>query len=129
MRFSKTSHYGLCAALEMARLDDDGTVTVAEVAARYDFPEGVLAKVFQQLARAGIAIGTRGVGGGYRLAHVPSELSALDVIDALGSVSANIEDSDDQPSPASSLDRLLQEIDDLVRVTLASTSLETLARR
>ena len=144
IRLNKATHYGLFAALEMARLDNGEVVTVAEVAARYDLPEGVLAKVFQQLARAGIAVGTRGVGGGYRLSRAPSGLTVLDVIDALesgdrmpisrpasGDETSGLggTESDDPPaSPARGLERLFREVDDLARATFASTSLETLAR-
>lgn len=125
MRLNKATHYGLFAALEMARLENGEAVTVAEVAARYELPEGVLAKVFQQLARAGIAAGTRGVGGGYRLARAPSELTVLDVIDALETGGS---EPDRLTSPAPGLERLFREVDDLARATFASTSLETLAR-
>lgn len=128
MRLNKATHYGLYAALEMARLEEASTVTVADVAARYDLPEGVLAKVFQQLARAGIARGTRGVGGGYRLARDPAELSVLDVIDALESPARDDSGADTFPLPARPLRRLFSEVDDLARTTFASTSLETLAR-
>jgi Rrf2 family protein len=128
MRLNKATHYGLYAALEMARQGSDTTITVAAVAARYELPEGVLAKVFQQLARAGIAVGTRGVGGGYRLAAAPSELSVLDVIDALESPASDNDDPYDTANPADGLHRLFSEIDELARATFASTSLETLAR-
>ena len=133
MRLNKATHYGLYAALEMARLEADATVTVAEVASRYDLPEGVLAKVFQQLARGGIARGTRGVGGGYRLARAASAVSVLDVIDALQQSEDGIlvpqrpESTVGSPS-ARSLHRLFSEVDNMARVTFASTSLETLAR-
>lgn len=155
MRLNKATHYGLFAALEMARLENGKVVTVAEVAGRYELPEGVLAKVFQQLARASIAVGTRGVGGGYRLACAPSDLTVLDVIDALETgdgilisrpesagddissrgpdlggekAGAGSSDPDRLPSPARGLERLFREVDDLARATFASTSLETLAR-
>ena len=131
IRLNKATHYGLFAALELARLEDGEAVTVAEVAARYELPEGVLAKVFQQLARAGIAIGTRGVGGGYRLARGPSDLTVLDVIDALESgdrLPISRPESGDEDFSARGLERLFREVDDLARATFASTSLETLAR-
>lgn len=144
MRLNKATHYGLYAALEMARLENQEVVTVAEVASRYELPEGVLAKVFQQLARADIAVGTRGVGGGYRLVRSPADLTVLDVIEALETgdriVVSRPESAGDEtfgatgantarlPSPARGLERLFREVDDLARATFASTSLETLAR-
>ena len=128
MRLNKATHYGLYAALEMARLGGEGTITVAEVATRHTLPEGVLAKVFQQLARARIAVGTRGVGGGYRLARDASELTVLDVIDALESPAGGGGLADAFPPAARGLHRLFSEVDDLARATFASTTLETLAR-
>jgi Rrf2 family protein len=131
MRLSKATHYGLYAALAMARLDRDESVTVAEVAVRYSLPEGVLAKVFQQLTRAGIAVGTRGVGGGYRLAGGASEFTVLDVIDALessGEPLVSRAGAGGDIAPTQGLERLFREVDDLARATFASTTLETLAR-
>ncbi len=63
-------------------LAGDEPVTVAGVADRYGMPRTALAKVFQQLVRAGLALGTRGVGGGYRLARPAPQVSVLDVISA-----------------------------------------------
>jgi len=132
VNLNKSTLYALYAAVEMARLEGNNTVTVAEVAARHDVSEGVLAKVLQQLVRVGIAIGTRGVGGGYRLARDPSTLSVLDIIDLfephrdpLGAATSS------GPTDASSehrLHRLFTEVDQLARNTYASTSLETLVR-
>ena len=60
MRTSKTARYALHAALEMA-LAGDQPVTVAGVAAQLGLPQTALAKVFQQLVRSGLAVGTRGI--------------------------------------------------------------------
>jgi Rrf2 family iron-sulfur cluster assembly transcriptional regulator len=143
MRLNKTTHYALVAAVDMARLEEGAAVTVAEVAARHGLPEGVLAKVFQQLARCGIARGTRGVGGGYRLARPASSCNVLEVIEALeataGPTGGEAAGPDSSPWAGSAgaetelqiprgLARLFREVDDLARATFASTSLETLAR-
>jgi len=132
MNLNKSTLYALYAAVEMARLEGVDTVTVSEVAARHDVSEGALAKVFQQLVRAGIAIGTRGVGGGYRLACEPSTLSVLDIIDlfqpqrtATPQVGSS---SDRNTSPDQRLQRLFAEVDELGRNAFASTTLETLVR-
>ena len=81
MRTSKTARYALHAALEMA-LAGDKPVTVAGVAGALGLPQTALAKVFQQLVRSGLAVGTRGIGGGYRLARPPRQVSVLDVLQA-----------------------------------------------
>ena len=135
MVLNKSTRYALWAALEMARAWDDGLVTVAEVAGRHRLPAGPLAKVFQQLVRSGAAVGTRGVGGGYRLARPPSRTTVLDIIrlfeprpPAGRCFGPDHADGACGPSPACRLKRLFDEVDELTRGTLQSVSLETLTR-
>ncbi len=42
-----------------------------------------VAKIFPKLEKAGIVSGAEGVHGGYRLARPPSEITVLDVVDAI----------------------------------------------
>jgi len=112
--------------MEMARAGDS-PVTVADVARRHGIPGSALAKVFQQLVRAGIAVGLRGVGGGYRLARDPAGVTVADVLSVF-------EPRDDAPEPPpgdpveARLRDLFEEVDETARCTFASVSLETLAR-
>jgi Rrf2 family iron-sulfur cluster assembly transcriptional regulator len=135
MTLNKSARYAIYAALEMA-LGDGRPVTVAGVAARYGIPATALAKVLQQLVRARLASGSRGIGGGYRLAQPASKISVLDIVALF-----------DPPRPPGecllrgacdkgcvnpktcSVHGLFDEVDELVRCTFASVSLETLARR
>lgn len=132
MRLNKSTRYALCAAMEMAAVGVHETVTASEVAERFGIPPAVLAKVFQQLVRAGVAIGTRGVGGGYRLAHPPSELTMLDVIQVFEPLRqqdapALADEGSDPSHPRERrLSEVFEEVDELVRTTFASISLETL---
>ena len=59
MKYTKSTRYALYAAMQMAI--SPNPVTVTEVKERYGIPRGALAKVFQDLVRAGIAVGVRGV--------------------------------------------------------------------
>lgn len=119
MKYTKSTRYALCAAMEMATSEDP--VTVAAVAEAYAIPPGALAKVFQQLVRAGLARGVRGVGGGYVLTRPPSEITVLEVIAV-----------HDLPRPEAygdpRLQRLFDEVTEVVSSTFASVSLETLVR-
>ena len=81
MQINKSTRYALYAAVEMARARDR-QVTAGEVADRYSIPATVVPKVFQQLVRSGIAVGTRGSGGGYRLSRPSSRLTVLDIVEA-----------------------------------------------
>ena len=134
MTLNKSARYALYASLEMA-LAEPRPVTVAGVAGDYGIPPTALAKVLQQLVRAGIAVGSRGVGGGYRLARAATKVSVLDVVSTF-----------DPPRPAGqcvaldagdcctgkgscSVRGLFDEVDELVRCTFASVTVETLAKR
>jgi Rrf2 family iron-sulfur cluster assembly transcriptional regulator len=136
IRLNKTTRYALYAALEMARADAPAQVTAARVAERYSLPATVMAKVFQQLVRAGIAVGTRGLGGGYRLAAAPSRFTVLDVVEAFEPTrvqqGCRLDEGDDGACDDSldcSLGRLFDEVDELARNTFASITLETLVKR
>ena len=124
-RMNKSTRYALYAAIDLARAGAE-TVTAGEVARRHGVPSTVVAKVFQQLARAGIAVGTRGSGGGYRLARRPSETTMLDVIDALQPVRAGAEGSFAAEEAERRLRQLLDEADAIWRSTFRAISLGTL---
>ena len=135
MNLNKSTRYALHAALELA-LAEDTPVTASQVAARYEIPENVVAKVLQQLARAGVARGVRGVGGGYRLARVASEVAVQDIIDIFEPSPPSDTcmlrelagaDCPKESKPICRLMNLFQEIDETVRSTFESVSLATLA--
>ncbi len=132
MNLNKSTRYGLYAAMELAKAWPEGPVTVARVAARYRVPESALAKVLQQLVRARLATGTRGAGGGYRLARSPARTTVLDVLSALEPVREPRQclltdrplECDEYAS--CNLRRLFDEVEEVARATFASTTLETL---
>jgi len=132
MNLNKSTRYALYSSMEMARVWPDERVTVGEIAQRYGISETALAKVLQQLVRAGISIGSRGVGGGYRLAREPGRVTVLEVIDAFESRRGDVQCLlDDRPGECRDFDgcrlrRLFDEVEEMARSTYASTSLETL---
>ena len=134
MTLNKSARYALYAALEMA-LAGSRPVTVAGVAVDYGIPPTALAKVLQQLVRSGIATGSRGVGGGYRLARAAAKISVLDVVStfdpprAAGQCVAHETSSTCARQDACSVRGLFDEVDELVRCTFASVTIETLAKR
>jgi Rrf2 family protein len=139
VNLNKSTHYALHAALELARAGGR-PVTAARVAARHGIPENALAKVLQQLVRAGLARGSRGVGGGYRLARPAGEVTVQEIIDlfeaapapAACRLQADARAGSRTACPveedaACRLRGLFQEVDETVRATFASVSLATLA--
>jgi Rrf2 family protein len=127
MRLSRATQYALVAAIEMAATEDE-PVSVSRVADRNGIPETALAKVVQQLVRAGIAEGTRGAGGGYRLTKPPSRISLLDVIRVFEAPDSRAARDLRGGWAGSRLNPLFAEIDEMVRSTFESITLETLAR-
>ena len=135
MNLNKSTRYALHSALAMT-LAEDQPVTASQIAERYEIPENVVAKVLQQLARAGIAHGVRGVGGGYRLARVAADVAVQDIIDIFEPrpppdtcMLREIPGSScpGEEHPRCLLMNLFQEVDETVRSTFASVSLATLA--
>lgn len=133
MELNKATRYALYAATDMAAAGDE-TVTVQEVAHRWRVPAAALAKSFQRLVRAGIAAGTRGAKGGYRLAKLPSKITVLDVVSAfqmrLPSERCAMHPGSGRACTAAShcrLNHLFHEIDEAIRNTFASVTLATLA--
>jgi Rrf2 family protein len=135
VRPSKTARYALHAALEMALCADEA-VTVAGAAQRLGLPRAALAKVFQQLVRSGLALGSRGIGGGYRLARPARQISVLDVLQAFEAPDLAgrclLVERGDGACPRNAgcgLRQLFGEADELRRCTFASVTLATLAKR
>lgn len=133
MNYQRSTRYALYAAIEMAALEADGTVTAAQVAARYRLPPTVVAKVIQRLVRAGLAHGTRGVSGGYRLARPASEIPLLEIVELFeGSrtdsdcVLGECGEGECGKFAECRLRKLFDEVDEQARATFASVSLETL---
>jgi len=61
----------------------EALVSTGEIAAALGVSEHHLAKVHQRLARAGIIAGTRGPGGGFRLARDADAIRLLEVYEAV----------------------------------------------
>ncbi len=60
-----------------------GSVSARQVAERLGVSPTYLAKIMQKLAARGLLVPSRGLGGGYTLVRSATEISCLDVLDAL----------------------------------------------
>ena len=79
---SKLADYGVIVATHLAT-HPDRQANAAAVAAATRLPQATVAKVLKALARAGLAIATRGAAGGYRLARLPAAISVAEVVAAI----------------------------------------------
>ena len=90
MRLTRAGEYGIRCVLHLARHGKGTLVSRREIALRTDVPLHFLAKIAQQLARAGIIEILQGANGGYRLLADPAEITLLSVIEAIiGEISLN----------------------------------------
>jgi Rrf2 family protein len=80
--FSQTVDYALRAVVYLARQAPSARTT-DQIAAATRVPKAYLSKVLQGLSRAGIVHSQRGIGGGMTLAKEASELTILEVVNAV----------------------------------------------
>ncbi len=81
--FSQTAEYALRAVVWLASDETEQRLGVRRIAAGTQVPESYLSKVLQGLARAGLVASRRGVGGGHTLTRPASEITVLEVINAV----------------------------------------------
>jgi Rrf2 family protein len=82
LKLTKKADYGLIALRHLASMPG-ATASAKEMAEAYHLPVPLLAKVLQQLTRAGILRSVAGTNGGYKLARDAKRISALEVVRAI----------------------------------------------
>jgi FeS assembly SUF system regulator len=83
LRLSKKADYALMAMKHLATRPDAASASAREIAAHYDIPIELMAKVLQRLARRNLLTSHQGTRGGYRLARASSAISVADIIQAI----------------------------------------------
>jgi len=83
LKLSKKSDYGLIAVKHLATHGMERSQSASDIAEVYGISSTLLAKVLQKLARVGLVTAQHGSTDGYRLARLPSEITALNVISAI----------------------------------------------
>jgi Rrf2 family protein len=127
------SDYGLRAMIDLAARYGKGPIPSAAIARRQLIPEHFLDQTLITLRRAGLVKSQRGPQGGHALAKPPTQISMLDVLNALEGAPATL---DCVPQPAScalapgcGMRDIWNQIDTFSRNLLSATSLESLAAR
>ena len=83
MKLTRASNYALHAVAFMAAQKHDRPVASHAIAQARVIPSRFLLKVLQPLVSARILLSVRGPHGGYRLARPASEISLLDILEAV----------------------------------------------
>lgn len=82
MRLSTKGRYAVMAMTDLARHGRGGAVRLSEIAARQEISPAYLEQLFARLRRAGLIVGARGPGGGYRLARAAAATSIVSIVTA-----------------------------------------------
>jgi Rrf2 family protein len=102
--------------VHLSRLSSRGSVPILEIAEATDVPVHFLEQVFASLRRSGVLQSQRGVKGGYSFRRSPSEVTVLEVVEAVDGALGS-------PSPRGG-DDTTREIWNDVRVRVVETLAE-----
>lgn len=83
MLVSTKGRYAMRLAIDIARHEGEGNVSLREVSEREDISLKYLEQLARSLVRAGVLASVRGKGGGYALARPCSDVKAGDVLRAV----------------------------------------------
>lgn len=83
MKLTRASSYALHALAYMAAQKHDRPVASHNIAAERGIPERFLLKVLKPLVSERILLSVKGPNGGYRLARSPSDITMLEIVEAV----------------------------------------------
>lgn len=83
LKFSRSTAYGVQAVTLLAQESSRAPVACSKLAAEGRMPERFLLQILRMLVMHGILRSSRGVDGGYALARDPSEISLLELVEAI----------------------------------------------
>ena len=90
MKLTRGTDYGIRGILYLATQPLEQVTLLREIAEHQEVPESYLAKIFQDLNKAGLVRSHRGAKGGFSLARPPAQITLREVIEALqGTISLN----------------------------------------
>lgn len=132
MKITMAAEYAVRCVLYLARQGRDVLVSRQEIAAQAKIPDSFLAKIAQDLAKAGFITIKQGAKGGYSLHRDPEEVTMLAVVEAIiGEISLNECTTRPQACPASldcAANLVWQRAREQVRATLREATFASLLR-
>ena len=130
MSISARVHYAALALVELAcRRDKETPVAVREITERHGVPGPFLVQILRTLRGAGWVQSVRGSQGGYRLSVEPSEITLLDIAEAVGCPDSSSQ-NEVNPTPCNDfLNDVWQSASEASRQVLAETSLAEIVER
>ena len=83
LRLSKKADYALIAMKHLAQKQDATSASAREIAAAYDIPIELMAKVLQKLVHTGLLRSVQGTRGGYVLGKASKTITVGDIVQAI----------------------------------------------
>ena len=132
MKLTRASSYALHAVAFMAAQKHDRPVASHNIAQARGIPERFLLKVLKPLVSARVLHSIKGPNGGYRLAKPASEITMLDVVEAVdGPIRGAAPVNSDNPDSLLNrkLDKVCGDIADALRKHLGKVKITELGSR
>ena len=132
MRLTRASSYALHAVTYMAGQKKDGPTASHVIAEKRGIPERFLLKVLKPLVSAQVLYSVKGPNGGYRLARPATEITILEVLEAVdGPIRGHAPMSHNDPRNFLNrkLEQICNESAEQVRKTLGKIKLSDLSGR
>lgn len=88
MKISTKGRYGLRMMIDIAMNQNEGPVSVRDIARRQSLSDKYLEQIITQANKAGLLKSIRGAGGGYQLSRLAKDISVGEILRAMeGSLS------------------------------------------
>jgi Rrf2 family protein len=129
MKLTRASSYALHAVAFMAAQKHDKPVASHNIAHARGIPERFLLKVLKPLVSARVLLSIKGPNGGYRLAKPASEITMLDILEAVdGPIRGQAPFSEESNGPLNhKLELICKQAADQVRKHLEKVRISDLA--
>ena len=126
MNLTSATDYAMRAMIHIACLPENSVVLRSQIAEAQGIPSSFMAKILRRLVQARLLASSRGVNGGFSLARPSSEITMLDVVEAvIGEIFLNdcvIRPESCQRAPACSAHQVWEKARDQLRNTLRQTN-------
>jgi len=99
MKISSKGRYAVAAMMDLALHEKKGPLTIAEISEKQNISLSYLEQIFADLRKGGLVRGTRGPGGGYRLAKDAAKISIAEIIDVLDEKRPRVDIEDERYQP------------------------------
>lgn len=83
MKITRATAYAIYALMHIAQLKSESPVASRTIAQAHNIPERFLLKVLKPLVAMGLLHSVKGPRGGYQLARPPSQITLLEIIEAV----------------------------------------------